>query len=124
MKFKKFKLVLITMFLFLVTGCVNEEQKIDVQKRVEVEENYFKIRELAWNFLKERGWHSRAKEDWESSTVTKIIVNEKYELLDKSYEGKEVFSVSFKDKEHVVVGTPLVLVDANTNEVIGFMPGE
>ena len=73
--------------------------------------NYLNIREIAWNFLKEQGWNESAEEEWKSATVTKIIVNGDYELLDKSYDGKEVLSVSFKDKENVVEGTPIILVD-------------
>ena len=86
--------------------------------------NYLNIREIAWNFLKEQGWNESAEEEWKSATVTKIIVNGDYELLDKSYDGKEVLSVSFKDKENVVEGTPIILVDANRDKVIGYMPGE
>ncbi|MCM3576480.1 hypothetical protein M3172_25380 [Mesobacillus subterraneus] len=86
--------------------------------------NYLNIREIAWNFLKEKGWNKSAKEEWNSATVNKIIVNEDYELLDKSYDGKEVLSISFNDKANVVVGTPIILVDANTDKVIGYMPGE
>lgn len=63
-----------------------------------ISSNYMNIREMAWNFLKEKGWNDRAKKEWKSATVTKVIVNEEYELLDESYDGKEVFSVSFKDK--------------------------
>jgi hypothetical protein len=86
--------------------------------------NYLNIREIAWNFLKKQGWNESAKEEWKSATVTKVIVNEDYELLDKSYDGKEVLSVSIKDKENVVVGTPIILVDTNTYKVIGYMAGE
>lgn len=85
---------------------------------------FLKIREVAWNFLKEKGWQDRAKEEWESSTVSEIIINNDYELLDKSYEGKEVLSVTFEDKENVVVGTPKILVDPIANKVIGFIPVE
>jgi hypothetical protein len=41
--------------------------------------------------------------------VKKTIVDNGYELLDDNYEGKEVLSVSFEDKENSVVGTPLIL---------------
>ena len=56
--------------------------------------------------------------------MKKMIANNSYELLDKTYEGKEILIVSFEDKENVVVGTPLILIDPNLNEVIGYMPGE
>ena len=40
------------------------------------------------------------------------------------YVGKEVAAVSFQDKENVVNGTPLILVDLDTNAVVGYMPSE
>lgn len=86
--------------------------------------NASKIREIAWNFLEKRGWSDSAKEEWKSAAVTKIIVNKDYELLDKNYKGNGVFSVLFEDKENIVVSTPIILVDAETNNVIGYMPGE
>ncbi|WP_343800061.1 hypothetical protein [Bacillus carboniphilus] len=97
-------------------GCTNIES--------DVGDNYSSIRKTAWNFIKEKGWSDSAKEDWNSATVTKIIVNGDYELLNTSYEGKEVFSVSFEDKENVLASTPVILVDLNRNKVIGFMLGE
>lgn len=86
--------------------------------------NYSKIKEIAWSFLEENGWSNSAKKEWKSGTVTKVIVNKDYKLLDKNYKGKEVFSVSFKDKKNSVTSTPIILVDADTNKVIGYMPGE
>lgn len=65
--------------------------------------NASKIREIAWNFLEERGWSDSTKEEWKSAAVTKIIVNKDYELLDKNYKGNGVFSVLFEDKENIVV---------------------
>ena len=53
-----------------------------------------------------------------------MTADDSYELLDETYEGKEVLSVSFEDKKNVVVGTPLILVAPDTNEVIGYMLGE
>ncbi|QOR64963.1 hypothetical protein IM538_14050 [Cytobacillus suaedae] len=86
--------------------------------------SHLSIKEIAWNFLKEKGWNDRANDEWGKASVTKVLVNDDYELVDKSYEGKEVFSVSFEDKENTVVGTPIVLVDADTDRVIGYMPGD
>ncbi|WP_177184523.1 hypothetical protein [Psychrobacillus sp. OK032] len=47
-----------------------------------------------------------------------------YDLLDKTYDGKELLTVSFEDKDSVVIGTPLILVDPDSNEVIGYMLSE
>ena len=81
-------------------------------------------REVAWEFLKEKGWDYTATGDWESAVIKKTIAEEKYELIDESYVGKLVFSVTFEDQDNVVVGTPIVLVDFDTHEVIGYIPGE
>ena len=81
-------------------------------------------REVAWAFVKEKGWDKTATEDWKSAVVENTIADESYELLDKSYVGKLVLSVSFEDQGNVVVGTPEVLLDFDTHEVIGFIAGE
>lgn len=56
--------------------------------------------------------------------MKKTNADNSYEFLDKTYDGKEVLMVSFEDKDNVVLGTPLILVDPITNEVIGYMPSE
>ncbi|MBM7661118.1 hypothetical protein JOC85_001890 [Bacillus mesophilus] len=86
--------------------------------------HYINIGEIAWNFLKEKGWSESAHEELKSATVTKVLVTKEYELLEQNYEGKEVFSVSFEDKENSVVSTSIILVDVATNKVIGYLPGE
>ena len=56
--------------------------------------------------------------------IKKVDVNNKFELLDSNYEGMEVLSVSFEDKENIVVATPIILIDPDTNKVIGYMRSE
>jgi len=85
---------------------------------------YDNARKAAWEYLKEKGWNDSAKEEWESAIVKQTIADEKYELVDKRYIGHIVLSVAFDDQDNVVVGTPLVLVDIDTLEVIGYLPGE
>jgi len=81
-------------------------------------------REVAWAFLNEKGWDSTATGDWESAVVKNTIADESYELIDKSYVGKLVSSVTFEDQDNLVVGTPIVLLDFDTHEVIGYIAGE
>ena len=117
----KFLYLAITAFLLsLLVGCSNNQ---DVGTITDTD-RYEKVREVAWGFIEEKGWNDTAKEDWKSAEVKKIIADNSYKWLDKTYEGKEVLTVTFKDKEYVVAGTPLLLVDPNLNEVIGYMPGE
>lgn len=99
-----------------ITGCNEVEKSTD-------EESYDDVRKVAWDYLNEQGWNKSAG-DWRSAVVLKTVVNDDFELIDKSYLGKEAFSVSFTDKDQVVVGTPTILVDPTTNKVIGHMPGE
>ena len=106
--------------MLLIVGCSNNQ---DVGNITETD-SYEKVREVAWEFIEEKDWHENAKEDWKNAKVKKVIADNSYELLDKTYEGKEVLTVSFEDKKNVVVGTPLILVDPNLNEVIGYMAGE
>lgn len=114
----KFLYVVITAFLFV--GCSNNQ---DVGTITDTD-SYEKVREVAWEFIEEKGWNGTAKEGWKSAEVKSVIADNRYELLDETYEGKEILTVSFEDKENVVVGTPLILVDPNLNEVIGYMAGE
>lgn len=87
-------------------------------------DDYNEAREAAWAFLEERGWNDTAKENWKSAEVTTVVADGDYELLDSSYEGEEVLAVSFGEQENVAVAPPEILVDADTNKVIGYMPSE
>lgn len=116
----KLKFLYLAITAFLLVGCSTNQDVRDVADT----DRYEKVREAAWEFLEEKGWNDTAKEGWKSAEVKKIIADNSYEWLDKNYEGKEVLIVSFEDKENVVAGTPLLLVDPNLSEVIGYMAGE
>lgn len=108
--------LIIVFFLLLLGGCN--------QGAIEHEDEYYHVKVAAWEFLKEKGWDLRAKENWETAQVSVAIIDDDYELIDPSYEGEEVLSVIFEDKEKVVVGTPIILVDPDKIEVVGYMFGE
>ncbi len=113
--------LVITVFsTLLLVGC-SENQNAESQSEAD---GYNVVREVAWNFIKEKGWNDTAKDNWQSAEVKKVVVDNNYELLDKTYDGKEVLSVSFEDKDNSVVGTPLILIEPDTNKVIGYMPSE
>jgi uncharacterized lipoprotein NlpE involved in copper resistance len=118
------KLILIAMIAvfstLLLVGCSNQKNE-EVKK---VTDNDSEAREAAWNFIQEKRWNNNAKGNWQSANVINVIANNNYELLDKTFEGKEVLSVSFEDKENRVIGTPLILIDKDSNKVIGYMPSE
>ncbi|OKL35302.1 hypothetical protein [Domibacillus mangrovi] len=106
--------------LFLIAGCSNNQDDMNAINN----DGYDDVRESAWDFLNDKGWDDRIQENWQSANVTKTIADNSYELLDNDYEGKEVLLVSFEDKENLVLGTSPILMDPNTNKVIGYMPSE
>ena len=56
--------------------------------------------------------------------VREVTVDSNYELLDESYIGERVLSVSFEGNENLVTEIPSIIVDSDTNEVVGYMPIE
>ncbi|TFE00604.1 hypothetical protein [Jeotgalibacillus salarius] len=108
-------LAICTFTALILVGCASDQSKT---------QEYNEAKKAAWDFVKEEGWDNTADEDWQSAEVTEVIADQTFELLDDTFEGNEALRVSFKDKENVVTGTPLILIDPDTNEVIGYMPGE
>ena len=113
----KSKWLILLIIMIWVTGCN------DVEKDTGNEQSYEDVKKVAWDYLIEQGWSENAK-DSNRAVVKKIVVNDNYELIDSSFEGTEAWSVSFVDKDNVLVGTPIILVDRKTKKVIGYMPGE
>ncbi|HJF32112.1 MAG TPA: hypothetical protein K8V56_10115 [Sporosarcina psychrophila] len=113
-------LALTILSTFLVVGCSDIQNAENNTEK----DSYDEVRKIAWDFVVDKGWNDTAKENWQSAKVTKVVVENNYELLDDTHEAEEALSVSFEDKENVVVGTPLILIDTNTNKVIGYMLSE
>ncbi|RTQ96578.1 hypothetical protein [Lysinibacillus telephonicus] len=107
--------------MILIVGCSNNEV---LENSTDLKDENYSVRKIAWDFLHKKGWNDTANKDWETAVVTTIIVDNYVELLDQNYEGKEVLAVSFKDKENTVVGTPIILVDIDSNKVVGYIPSE
>ena len=105
-------------FILFLIGCSQNVNSIQEK------DEYDNIRKIAWEFAKEKGWNTIAKEEWASAEVSEIIANETHELLTKDYQGKEVLVVTFECSEVAVVCPPVILIDPKTNEVIGHIPGE
>lgn len=76
-------------------GCSTSSE----QNSVKSKDDFHLIREIAWDYLKERNWDNRANVKWKTAKVTQIIAEDKYLLLNKEYEGRKVFSVSLKIKK-------------------------
>ena len=103
--------VVLLILMLSVIGCGND--------------GYQEVREAARSFLIEKGWYKDVKEEsWQNAEVSEVTVSNSYHLLEEGYEGEEVLSVSFEGEEGLVVGVPVVILDPDTNEVVGYMPGE
>ncbi|MCT8138336.1 hypothetical protein H1D32_11595 [Anaerobacillus sp. CMMVII] len=113
----RFWILAFSFIALVLSSCSNLNDK-------EMTDNYDNVREVAWEFIKEQGWHDRVSDDWQSARVKQIVVDKSYHLFDQTYEGTEVLSVSFKEKQELVASFPLILVDEQTNKVIGYIPGE
>ncbi|MFL0366183.1 DUF3221 domain-containing protein [Pseudobacillus sp. 179-B 2D1 NHS] len=115
MKTKILVIVLCIPLIFLVACSTDSQISNDVNATTKESNDY--AREIAWDFIKEMAWDDLAKEEWQSAKVTKMIADDDHQFLGKSYkdnyEGKEVLLVSFE-------GTPSILIDPNTNKVIGY----
>jgi len=116
----KLKLLVLTILLCLIAGCSTTEDTMNDTN----EDGFELVRKAAWEFIQEKGWSELAKGNWQSANVEIIKADGNYEMLDTRYEGKEVAAVSFQDQDNVVVGTPLILVDLETNVVVGYIPSE
>ncbi|WP_026674858.1 hypothetical protein [Alkalihalobacterium bogoriense] len=111
--------ITITVFIVLLLGgCFNNETMESNS------DSYYEVKETAWNFINEQGWNETAKKNWQTAEVSKLVVDDNYELLDPTFEGKEVLTVSFEDDKDSVVSTPSILIDSDTNRVIGYMLSE
>ena len=120
MKSKFLNLTLAVFSILIIVGCSSKQELENTNDT----DHYGDVRAAAWEFINKNGWNATAKEDWKNAEVKRVVADKNYELIDTTYEGKEVLSVSFEDKENVVIGTPRILVDPNTKEVIGYMPSE
>ena len=104
----------------LIQGKLSEAEKIN---EADEKEN-MEVKQVAWKFIEERNWTANVKEDWQGAEIKETFADNRYELLDHHYAGEKVLSVSFKDKENIVMGTPSILVHLTTRKVIGYLSGE
>ncbi|MBM7578151.1 hypothetical protein [Jeotgalibacillus terrae] len=104
----------------LLIGCSGEQ---DNDGQIDSGQ-YLEAKEAAWAYVNEQGWDDNAEEDWRSAEVTEVVASHRYELFEDAYAGKEVLRIQFHDPENVIAGTPAILMDSDTNKVIGYIPGE
>lgn len=109
---KKFKkvilLILIFTFCFLI-GCRSENT---INKKEDV-------REIVWKQLS-TGEKDEIIGSWKDGVVVKTIAtSNSYLLIDKSFEEKEVYFITFKSEKEPILGNVQKLVDIKSNKIVG-----
>ncbi|OES46619.1 hypothetical protein [Domibacillus iocasae] len=101
------------MLFMCLTGCANSNQ-------AEFDGEFGREKQAAWDFLQEQDWTVRAEK--------MATVNVKKEVQDvewvRSSNSKEWVAVSFADEKPSVISVPVILVDPEMKEVVGYIPGE
>ncbi|WP_404407993.1 hypothetical protein [Jeotgalibacillus malaysiensis] len=103
----------------ILIGCSSDSQEIQSDP-----DHYPEAKEAAWTFLKNQGWDDTVAGDWKRAEVREITADESHHLLEDAYRGKDALYVIFKNKENLTNGTPNILVDPETNEVMGYTATE
>ncbi|TFB23881.1 hypothetical protein E3U55_03445 [Filobacillus milosensis] len=111
------KFLTLTISISLVIGCSKEQANTS-------NDSYNDIKKVAWEYIEEQEWLEYNNGNWQDAEVKQIEADDTYELLKDGYDGEQVMSVTFKDEEKTQVSTPVILVDPDTKEVIGYLPGE
>lgn len=63
-------------------------------------------------------------EDGKQATIQSITVDDRFELVDSSFEGTRAWLVTFPSDSQRTVEIPQVLVEPKSNEVIGHLLSE
>ncbi|WP_337873976.1 hypothetical protein [Exiguobacterium sp.] len=63
-------------------------------------------------------------EDVKQATIQSITVDDRFKLIDSRFEGSRAWLVTFPSDSQRTVETPQVLVESESNEVIGYLPSE
>ncbi|WED56512.1 hypothetical protein OE059_06570 [Exiguobacterium profundum] len=63
-------------------------------------------------------------EDGKQATIQSITVDDRFELVDSRFEGTQAWIVTFPSDSQRTVEIPQVLVESESNEVIGYLPSE
>ena len=95
------------------TGCADSNQAA-------FDGEFEQEKQAAWNFLQEQDWTVKA-EKAATASITKEVQNVEWV---RSSDSKEWVAVSFAEEKPSVTGVPVILVEWETHEVVGYIPGE
>lgn len=114
MKLKKYSLIILSIVFssIIFTGCGN----INGEK-----ESSDSIAAIVYDTLSEgeKAELANDKPDGDGKVERKVVTKEIAQLTDKSYDGKEVYAVTFKVKDNNLLGDITVYFDGEAREVIG-----
>ncbi len=74
-------------------------------------------------FLEQMDWLP-VNEDSKQATIQSIKVDDRYELLDSQFKETHAWLITFPTDSQRTIEIPHVLVDPESNEVIGYLPSE
>ncbi|KKB34766.1 YobA family protein [Bacillus thermotolerans] len=117
----KWLIFILSIPLIFLAACSSDSQAANDVNAADKESDEH-VREIAWDFVKEKGWDDEGKEEWQRAKVTKTVAADNDhtflgQAYKDNYEGKEVLFVSFES-------TPSILIDPQTSKVIGYKPLE
>ncbi|MGA9467472.1 MAG: hypothetical protein WBV10_07575 [Exiguobacterium marinum] len=104
--------------IFLLTGCMQPSTSSPTQSDDEAD-----AIKSAVSFLEQMDWQP-VDEDSQQATIQSIKVDDRYELIDSHFKGAHAWLITFPADSQRTIETPHVLVDPESNEVIGYLPSE
>ncbi|MCC5891046.1 hypothetical protein [Exiguobacterium sp.] len=104
----------------LLGGCDEQQRVVNVNETEGGDEAIA----VAWAYVTARNWEEAAVDGGRNADVSRVVIDDDYELLDDTYKDEEALAVSFEAKPDSVVGVPTVLIAPESNEVVGYMPSE
>lgn len=125
---KKLFLSLSLLLSFTLFGCQQSNGIVEPEKEMKEQDEVSNtsigekdVREKVWEQLKEND-KERINGTWKDGKVSKVTLNKDMlsQVKDKSYEGKEVYLISFPTDEKSEPNIMTVYADVNTYNFIGY----
>ncbi|WP_215145173.1 hypothetical protein [Exiguobacterium qingdaonense] len=104
--------------ILMLVGCIQPSTSPSTQPDDETA-----IIKSAVTYLDNRKW-LLSDENGRQATIQSITVDDRYELFDARFEGTRAWLVTFPPDSQRTVEIPQVLVESESNEVIGYLTSE
>ncbi|MBE1556561.1 hypothetical protein [Sporosarcina limicola] len=120
-----FFLMILSCLLISLTGCATKGNNAGITSEISSENpQYTEQIEAARKYIIKNNWGTQNSVKTNTAVVSNHTVDSLDEVLSKKYVGKIVYKVSFEDEPNTVTGLPVVLIDKDSNNVIGYIPSE